>query len=201
MNEGLTTSELESLVWRAREFAMNVHAGQKRHDGNEYIVHPFGVALILMEAGAEPEVVAAGYLHDVIEKTHITYEDLVREFGEDVAEMVQDVSDPKIGDWRQKKEIKLRGISRMPIGSQMIIAADKINNLNSLAEAIHFQGSKFLNKFDSSLNDRLLMDLRVLYALLNTTVASEFPGLTSRFSTSWSMGFAGAFVNAVSSTT
>lgn len=190
MNEGLATGESESMVWRAREFASRAHAGQSRHDGQEYIMHPFGVGLILEQMGVGPQIVAAGYLHDVLEKKKKTKsakrlcKELAKEFGVEVADMVYNVSDLGLGTWQERKEAKLKRIPNMPIGSQLIIAADKINNLVTLTNAILSQGRGFLKKFNSNLKARLDMDERVLEALRPPLTEAGFGDLIDRFSES-----------------
>ena len=80
------------LIRRAYEVARQAHEGQKRASGKPYISHCVAVAEILMEMNMPAEVVAAGLLHDVLEDTPLTYETLEREFGADVAHLVEGVT-------------------------------------------------------------------------------------------------------------
>ena len=68
--------KMKDSVNRAFLYALKVHDGQKRKDGKPYIVHPFAVANILTENGAEKDLVCAGLLHDVIEDGGVTAEEL-----------------------------------------------------------------------------------------------------------------------------
>jgi len=80
------------LVRRAFRVAEKAHTGQKRASGDPYINHCLAVAAILIEYSMPAEVVVAGLLHDTIEDTKVTYEDLKRDFGEGVANLVQGVT-------------------------------------------------------------------------------------------------------------
>lgn len=84
------------LLNRARQYAADAHAGQYRDDGKPFINHPITVARILLAAFPDAEVdqnlIAAAYLHDTIEDTATTYEDLIREFDQDIADLVMEVT-------------------------------------------------------------------------------------------------------------
>lgn len=80
------------LIQRAYKVAEEKHRGQKRISGGDYIEHCLEVARILAELRVPPEVVAAGLLHDTVEDTDLTLEDIRREFGEDIAKMVDGVT-------------------------------------------------------------------------------------------------------------
>lgn len=78
---------------RARLFAVRKHDGQFRDDGvTPYMIHPAQVARILMQVTHDTNLIAAGYLHDTIEDTDTTYEELVAEFGQDIADLVMEVT-------------------------------------------------------------------------------------------------------------
>lgn len=80
------------LIHRAYLLALHAHKDQTRKSGEAYIHHPLAVALILAELKSSPAVICAGLLHDVIEDTNVTYDDLVTEFGEQIARVVQGVT-------------------------------------------------------------------------------------------------------------
>ena len=77
-------------VDKAYDFAYNLHKEQKRKSGEPYIIHPIQVAGILADLYMDPDTVVAGYLHDVVEDTEATLEDVEREFGHDVAAVIVD---------------------------------------------------------------------------------------------------------------
>ncbi len=92
MRKGKYGEAEQALIRRAYEVAARAHEGQKRASGEPYISHCVAVAEILMDMHMPAEVVAAGLLHDTLEDTALTYEDLEREFGADVANLVKGVT-------------------------------------------------------------------------------------------------------------
>ncbi|RUM28653.1 MAG: guanosine-3',5'-bis(diphosphate) 3'-pyrophosphohydrolase [Aquifex sp.] len=98
----LNKEEHRELISRAYEFAKERHGNQKRKTGEPYIVHPLNVSLILSELGMDIETVVAGLLHDVLEDTQTSYDELKEIFGENVANLVEGVT--KIGKIKYKSE-------------------------------------------------------------------------------------------------
>ena len=84
--------EHADFVVKAYEVAKEAHKEQFRSSGEPYIIHPVQVAGILADLQMDPETVAAGFLHDVVEDTEVTRDDLVREFSEEVAMLVDGVT-------------------------------------------------------------------------------------------------------------
>ena len=80
------------LIRKAYNYAYENHKGQKRISGEPYIIHPLEVAYILAELELDDSTICAALLHDVVEDTPITHEDIVREFGDEIAEMVEGVT-------------------------------------------------------------------------------------------------------------
>src|SRR6056297_2082822 len=96
------------LIARAMEYAAQAHRGGTRKGGDiPYIVHPFEVAMILKENSFEDKVVAAGLLHDLLEDTTISKNELREEFGEEILELVVSASEKLIGreerSWSKRK--------------------------------------------------------------------------------------------------
>ena len=84
-----TFSEKEGAdILRAYDFASRAHSGQMRKSGEPYIMHPVAVAVIIEQMGLDAESVMAGLLHDTVEDTSVTREDIAREFGAPVAMLV-----------------------------------------------------------------------------------------------------------------
>ena len=81
-----------SKIISAYEFAAKAHANQKRDSGEPYIVHPIAVSFILLELGMDTDTICAAMLHDVVEDTDATLEDLRKRFGQDVAMLVDGVT-------------------------------------------------------------------------------------------------------------
>lgn len=81
-----------SKIVSAYEFAAKAHEGQKRSSGQAYIIHPLAVAYILLELGMDTDTICAALLHDVVEDTPATLDDLKKRFGQDVAMLVDGVT-------------------------------------------------------------------------------------------------------------
>ncbi|MGL5074475.1 MAG: HD domain-containing protein, partial [Waterburya sp.] len=81
-----------SLICRAFNFAYQLHEGQYRKSGEPYIAHPIAVATLLRDLGGDSVTIAAGFLHDVVEDTDVTSEDIEEMFGEQVRQLVEGVT-------------------------------------------------------------------------------------------------------------
>ena len=82
----------KNLILKAYEFANTKHSEQNRLSGEKYIIHPLEVAYILADLEMDDSTICAALLHDVVEDTEVTNEDIVQEFGEEIAEMVAGVT-------------------------------------------------------------------------------------------------------------
>src|SRR3954449_10221271 len=80
------------IIQRAYDFSLQHHSGQTRASGEPYVVHPLEVALVLAEMKLDSTAIAAGLLHDAVEDTPVTTEDIVQQFGEQVAHIVEGVT-------------------------------------------------------------------------------------------------------------
>ena len=83
------------LITKAFEYCVDHHNGQKRLTNEEYYIHPFNVAKIILSLGMDSQSIAASLLHDVVEDTYVTVEEIKKLFGEEVALLVDGVT--KIG--------------------------------------------------------------------------------------------------------
>ena len=87
LNKYMPGANLE-LIERAIQYAQEKHKDQKRKDGSPYIIHPLAVAEIVLEMGLDVDAVLAAILHDCIEDTDASFEDIARKFGNTTAELV-----------------------------------------------------------------------------------------------------------------
>jgi (p)ppGpp synthase/HD superfamily hydrolase len=124
------------LISRAADFAARQHAGQRRKGKarEPYLNHLAEVASILAEVtgGTDAVLVAAGWLHDTVEDTDAERDDVVREFGEDVAALVVEVTDDKSLPKAERKRLQVVNASRKSARAKLLKIADKISNLRSL---------------------------------------------------------------------
>ena len=123
------------MAQAALRFARARHAGQRREiDHAPFIDHPIEVAWLLRRDGQPDEVIAAGLLHDVLEKTATTSAELRRRFGARIARLVESVSDdPSIRDYEPRKRDLRDRIAQADPDTHAVFAADKIAKVRELA--------------------------------------------------------------------
>ena len=116
-------------------FAEQVHTGQvRRVDGAPFILHPLEVATLLYQVGASDDVVAAGVLHDVLEKTDADEAELTRHFGREVTALVLAVSeDERIRGYARRKAALRNQVAAAGYHAMMVFAADKISKVRELS--------------------------------------------------------------------
>lgn len=138
VNETMDREDIE-YIKKAYEIAREAHEGQYRRSGEPYIIHPVQVAKILYELGMDSESMIAALLHDVVEDTELTKEDVKRDFGEDVSELVEGVTKlgkvPLFTKEEQQAENVRKMLMAMSHDIRVIIIklADRIHNMRTLA--------------------------------------------------------------------
>lgn len=131
------------LIARAHAKAASAHAGQTRNGsgGLPYIEHPRMVAATLVEHGYADETIAAALLHDVVEDSDTTVEELRVEFGDGIADLVAALSDDEaIEDYRARKEEHRARVTAVDGDAFAIYAADKLTNLTTIHESVGREG-------------------------------------------------------------
>ena len=112
VSAGNPNADLE-LIQKAYVFAATAHAGQTRLSGEPYLSHPLAVASILAEMGFDEPTIAAGLLHDTVEDTKATIEELDENFGEEVADIVDGVTKISQITFENKEEAQAENIRKM----------------------------------------------------------------------------------------
>ncbi len=134
-----TTQDSLAVIFRALEFAAHKHRDQRRKDAGAtpYINHPIQLAGVLVnEAGiTDTDVVVAAILHDTVEDTRTTREELEREFGADVAHLVLEVTDDKRLPRAERKRLQVEHAATLSRGARLVKLADKICNLRDMNTA------------------------------------------------------------------
>lgn len=128
-----------SLIDRAVEFAALAHSGSMRKGGSNmpYIVHPMEVMVLVSQLTDDEEVIAAAALHDVVEDTQYTLDDISKHFGERVAMLVDIESEdkregtPKSETWKIRKQESLQKEADAPREAKIIMLADKLSNMRA----------------------------------------------------------------------
>lgn len=142
---------------KAKEFAIKAHKGQVRKNEKDkpMIIHPISVSELLEEYGYDDNVVAAGYLHDVVEDTKYTIEDIEKEFGKDIASLVMGASEPdKSLSWEERKQHTIDETKILPLINKLVICADKINNLEDMMIKFEKNGTRDFSAFKRGEKDQ-----------------------------------------------
>lgn len=146
MNNPLETS----LFDRAARFAVDAHQGtERRGKGFPYIIHPMEAAAIVATVTSDQELLAAAVLHDVVEDTDVTIDQIRSEFGERVANLVQHETAPKDKslDWRGKKQAQLDQLETADRDSKIVAIGDKLSNLRGIANDYSSVGDAIWSRF------------------------------------------------------
>jgi guanosine-3',5'-bis(diphosphate) 3'-pyrophosphohydrolase len=126
-----------ALLLRATAFAADKHRDQRRKDTNAtpYINHPIALANVLAQAGiGNATVLAAALLHDTIEDTDTTVEELMGAFGVQIAGIVLEVTDDKSLSKAERKRLQIEHASQLSAPAKLVKLADKISNLRDLSD-------------------------------------------------------------------
>src|SRR3954468_15154196 len=127
-----------SIVKKAYDYSLKHHDGQTRASGEPYLVHPLEVALVLAEMKMDPVAVAAGLLHDSVEDTSVTIADIRKEFGEQVAHIVEGVTKISKIDFATREEQQAENLRKMMLAMVddirvvLIKLADRLHNMRTL---------------------------------------------------------------------
>ena len=147
------------LLDRAIVFAVRAHAGtERRGKGFPYIVHPMEAMEIVATMTRDQELLAAAALHDTVEDTDVTIEQIRAEFGDRVASLVAAESDEphqsrdSIENWRARKQAAIDRLSSGSRDAKIVALGDKLSNMRAIARDYAEQGDKLWNIFHS--NDR-----------------------------------------------
>lgn len=145
----------EERIEQAVQFAMKAHAGQYRKVGHiPYIWHPIEVASIIQTMTHDEDVIIAGLLHDTVEDTEVTIEDIEEAFGPRVRELVSSETEDKHPEqkaedsWLQRKRESVMELLDAPLESKIIWLADKVSNMRSFHQMYLEQGIEMWENFN-----------------------------------------------------
>ncbi|MBP5676627.1 MAG: bifunctional (p)ppGpp synthetase/guanosine-3',5'-bis(diphosphate) 3'-pyrophosphohydrolase [Bacteroidales bacterium] len=142
------------LLDRAIIFAVRAHAGtERRGKGFPYIVHPMEAVEIVATMTSDQELLAAAALHDTVEDTDVTVEDIRREFGDRIADLVASESDTfqegvsEEDSWHSRKRAAIERLARASHDAKIVALGDKLSNMRAIARDYAIQGDAFWNIF------------------------------------------------------
>jgi len=152
------------MVFKAIKFVAEAHQGQYRKGTNiPYISHLMNVMKTLCEIGCDKEIVTAGILHDVVEDTSVTIEEVERKFGQRVANLVTGASEPDYlrkgkdekTSWRLRKQHTIEFVTRDATLEQLLITcADKLDNAEAIRQDFARIGEKIWERFNAPKSDQ-----------------------------------------------
>ncbi|MBU4332175.1 HD domain-containing protein [Patescibacteria group bacterium] len=183
-----TAEELPPIVEKALKMAQAKHEGQFRKTDTPmpFISHPIEVEELVARFGGDDDTRAAALLHDILEDTDYTPEELEKDFGPQIARIVQEVTeqeekgpDPR-DSWQPRKESYLRNLQDDSEPALLICAADKIHNLSSLIREYQEQGEALWEKFNAPKEKKLWYYgevLKILQERLDNLIVRELAQL------------------------
>ncbi len=131
-------------------FATERHRGQfRKGTSTPYIVHPMETFQILYSMRADTNLLIAGVLHDTVEDTDTTLDEIIEKFGDDVADLVASNSEDKSKTWQERKEHTIKELANADIRVKMLIMADKVANIRSIAADYANIGNKLWKRFNA----------------------------------------------------
>ncbi|HKH23478.1 MAG TPA: HD domain-containing protein [Solirubrobacterales bacterium] len=149
-----TDSELAATALR---FARRVHLGQYRKQTNEqFVQHPIAVARLLSESGYDGALIAAAYLHDVVEKTEVQLDEIRERFGPSVAELVDNLSEnEEIPEYADRKRALRGRVLESDRDAMIIYAADRVANMRDWRKVPPEDRGACGERLGTSLDERL----------------------------------------------
>ncbi len=149
-NKALDTELLD----RAIVFAVRAHAGtERRGKGFPYIVHPMEAMEIVATMTSDQELLAAAALHDVVEDTSVTVDELRSEFGDRIASLVaaeSDTFEPGVSEedsWHARKQAAIDRLAKAPLEAKMVALGDKLSNMRAIARDYGQKGDALWSLF------------------------------------------------------
>ncbi len=173
-----------TLVEKAMALAERAHVGQVRKESSmPYIVHPVAVALILARHGFSDTVLAAALVHDIVEDTSVSADEIRAELGGKVAELVAPLTHDDSLSWDDKKKSYIETVRKASENVKAISVADKIANARSLLAAYEEQGTAIWKHFNRGRDKKMWFEnamLTMLHESWQHPLVDEYAALVAR---------------------
>ena len=155
-----------SLIEKAIRIIVTAHANQKRkNDGSPYVVHPLMVAIKLMKYNFSDEVIAAALVHDILEDTDISEQELRDNLGNGVVDLVKMVTNDNFLSWEDKKNKYIETVRNGSEEAKAISIADKIHNAENFLFTYNQIGSEIWKKFSRGKEKKMWFEEEILKCL------------------------------------
>lgn len=169
---------MSMAIQKAITYATIKHEGQKRKGTDiPYIVHPMEVMQILTELQCTEKVIIAGILHDTLEDTNATPEEIKNLFGADVLAIVQQESEDKSKTWKQRKTTTIEHLKTADSKTKLVCFADKLSNVRSMYRDKLEVGAELWKRFNADKDSIEWYYRGVAAALLNPGTDGKVNGL------------------------
>ena len=168
---------MSMAIQKAITYATLKHEGQKRKGTNiPYIVHPMEVMQILTELQCTESVIVAGILHDTLEDTDATPEEIKKLFGADVLSIVQNESEDKSKTWKERKAATIEHLKNADSKTKLVCFADKLSNVRSMYRDKLEVGAELWKRFNADKDSIKWYYRGVAAALLNPGTDGKMNG-------------------------
>ncbi|PIC88232.1 hypothetical protein CSV72_02375 [Sporosarcina sp. P20a] len=156
-----------NTIEKAFQFALHKHRGQFRKGTDiPYITHPFAVSMILKHHQYSDDIVAAGLLHDTLEDTDTTANEIQCQFGDKVLDLVLAASEQdKTLSWEERKRHTIKELARKNTDQLAVIVADKLHNLRSIQEDVDCVGDDVWSRFNRGKREQSWYYMSIVNAL------------------------------------
>jgi (p)ppGpp synthase/HD superfamily hydrolase len=159
-------------------FAARKHKDQLRKGTDiPYIAHIMEVMQILIENNCSEEIVIAGILHDTLEDTKTTTDEIRRQFGSEILSIVQSETEDKSLDWLERKSLSITHLFSADIATKVVCCADKLSNIRSIYADLQEIGEKVWERFNAPKDDIQLYYERIIKALSEISDADMYKEL------------------------
>jgi len=162
------------LLNRAIKFAVDKHAGQVRKGTNiPYITHPLETMTILNAMRADTNLLIAGLLHDTLEDTDTSPNEILKNFNKDVVELVAEHTEDKTKSWDQRKKYEIKELEQASKRVKMLVMADKVSNLRNMFLDYCELGDEFWSRFNAPKTKQAWYYSKLIDALVDLQVFDD----------------------------